>query len=232
MNLLALSFPPQILADQLSRTLARLVLAAFLGGLVGLERELKHRPAGLRTNMFICFGAAMFTVISVELGGANDATRIASQIIPGIGFIGAGSILRDRGGVTGLTTAATVFVVAAIGMAVGGGLYLPAVFATVLILLALLLLGWFERKFSLKPLMMDYIIVTRKPTEVVVSEINKALEEQNRQLSGMRISRVDEKERITFSVAATRNEHKELMECLRQSEDLRNFKAEPGIEIV
>jgi putative Mg2+ transporter-C (MgtC) family protein len=121
--------------------------------------------------------------------------------------------------------------VAAIGMAVGGGLYLPAVFATVLILLALLLLGWFERKFSLKPLMMDYTVVTRKPTEMVVSEINRALEEQNRQLSGMRISRLDDKERITFSVAATRNEHKELMECLRQSEDLRNFKTEPGIEI-
>jgi putative Mg2+ transporter-C (MgtC) family protein len=231
MKLLALSFIPQLLADLLSRTVARLTLAAFLGGLIGLERELKHRPAGLRTNMFICFGAAMFTVISLELGGANDATRIASQIIPGIGFIGAGSILRDKGGVTGLTTAATVFVVASIGMAVGGGLYLPAVFATVLILLALLILGGIERKFSLKPVMMDYIVVTHKAADVAVSEINKVLEDQNKQLSGMRIARLGERERITFSVAATRNEHRELMECLRQSEDLQSFKTEPGIEI-
>src|SRR5215468_9553721 len=115
---------PHFSLDELfSKTLARLMLAAVLGGIIGLERELKRRPAGLRTNMFICFGAAMFTILSMELAQGNEATRIASQIIPGIGFIGAGSILREKGGVTGLTTAATIFVVAAIGMAIGGGLY-------------------------------------------------------------------------------------------------------------
>src|SRR5215472_17611147 len=158
-HLLLLLFLPQLLADLLSKTLVQLTLAAILGGIIGLERELKHRAAGLRTNMFICFGAAMFTMLSRELGGANDATRIASQIIPGIGFIGAGSILRDKGGVTGLTTAATLFVVASIGMACGGGLYLPAVFATVLLLLALLILGGLESKLNLKPVMMQYTIV-------------------------------------------------------------------------
>src|SRR5262245_65811207 len=101
------------LEELFSKTLARLLLAAVLGGIIGLERELKHRPAGLRTNMFMCFGSAMFTVISLELGAPSDPTRIAAQVITGIGFIGAGSILRARGGVTGLTTAATIFVVAA-----------------------------------------------------------------------------------------------------------------------
>jgi len=181
--------------------------------------------------MFICFGAAMFTVISLELGGANDATRIASQIIPGIGFIGAGSILRDKGGVTGLTTAATIFVVASIGMASGGGLYLPAVFATGLLLLALLILGALEGKLNLKPIMMQYVIVSDRAPDVIVEEINKALEEQNRELSSMRLSKSDGKERIIFSVSATRNEHKELLDCLRQSEDLRSVRTEPGIEI-
>jgi len=231
MKHLFLLFLPQIFADLLSRTLVRLTLAAILGGIIGLERELKHRPAGLRTNMFICFGAAMFTVISLELGGANDATRIASQIIPGIGFIGAGSILRDKGGVTGLTTAATIFVVASIGMACGGGLYLLAIFATVLLLLALLILGALEGQLNLKPLMMEYVIVSDKSPDVIVSEINKALEEQSRELSSMRLIKLDGKEKIAFSVAATRNEHKELLDCLRQSEDLRNLKTEPGIEI-
>src|ERR1035438_9738778 len=79
----------------LSSTLARLVLAAILGGIIGLERQIRHKPAGLRTNMFICFGAAMFTVLSKQLaGGESDSARIAAQIIPGIGFIGAGSIPR------------------------------------------------------------------------------------------------------------------------------------------
>src|SRR2546430_3033637 len=128
----------------LSSNLVRLLLAACLGGAIGLERELRHKPAGLRTNMFICFGAAMFTLLSTQLAGefSGDHTRIAAQIIPGIGFIGAGSILHSRGSVTGLTTAATLFVVASIGMATGGGFYLEAIFATILILLALRMLGW------------------------------------------------------------------------------------------
>src|SRR5947209_115759 len=159
--------PHVSLAALLSKTLLRLVLAAFLGGVVGLERELKRRPAGLRTNMFICFGAAMFTILSEELAGefAGDHTRIAAQIIPGIGFIGAGSILHSKNGVSGLTTAATLFVVASIGMACGGGLYLPAIFATLLILLALLVLGSMERWLNLKPLLINYTVVSENSSE-------------------------------------------------------------------
>jgi putative Mg2+ transporter-C (MgtC) family protein len=124
MNLLNLALPHINMEDLLSKTIVRLTLAAVLGGIIGLERELKRKPAGLRTNIFICFGSAMFTILSTELAGAfgiGDHTRIAAQIIPGIGFIGAGSILHDKAGVSGITTAATIFVVASIGMAAGGG---------------------------------------------------------------------------------------------------------------
>lgn len=230
MRYLLLLFLPQVLANLLQKTLVRLTLAAFLGGVIGLERELKRRPAGLRTNMFICFGAAMYTVLSYELAPPNDAVRIAAQIIPGIGFIGAGSILREKGGVTGLTTAATIFVVASIGMAAGGGQYLLAIFATVLLFVALEVLGGVERRFDLKPLMRNYIIVSEKDAEVIVGEINTVLEEQDKTLSGLRINRINGKEKVIFSVSATRTEHKELMDCLRQSDDLRNFDTTPGIE--
>src|SRR5207253_10908517 len=100
----------QEMAVVLSSTILRLIVAAILGGIIGLERELHHKPAGLRTNMFICFGAAMFTILSDQLAMEHpgDHTRIAAQIIPGIGFIGAGSILHSRGSVTGLTTAAKI----------------------------------------------------------------------------------------------------------------------------
>src|SRR5246127_5903739 len=123
----------------LSSTIMPLLGAAILGGIIGLERQLRHKPAGLRTNLFICFGAAMFTVLSNQLAGSmgGDHTRVAAQIIPGIGFIGAGTILHARGFVVGLTTAATLFVVASVGMGAGGGLYITAVFATGLILIAL-----------------------------------------------------------------------------------------------
>jgi putative Mg2+ transporter-C (MgtC) family protein len=219
------------MGELFGKMIARLVLAAVLGGIIGLERELKHRPAGLRTNMFICFGSAMFTVLSIELGGPSDSTRIAAQIIAGIGFIGAGSILRDKGGVTGLTTAATIFVVASIGMACGGGLYMLAVFATILMFLALLVLGWMERRFNLKPLLMNYTIVTDKSPQEILEEINKVLEEQSKQLSGMRLSRGDGKERIVFSVGATRTEHHDLLNSLRQSSGLSGVEATAGPEI-
>ena len=136
----------------LSSTMLRLVVAAVLGGVIGLERQLRKKPAGLRTNMFICFGSAMFTIMSDQLASTygGDHTRVAAQIIPGIGFIGAGSILHAKGSVTGLTTAATLFVVASVGMAVGGGLYITAVFATLMILAALALLGRLEQSFELK----------------------------------------------------------------------------------
>src|SRR5215472_1057457 len=142
----------------ISSTLLRLLIAAILGGIIGLERQLRHKPAGLRTNIFICFGAAMFTVLSNQLAGSmgGDHTRVAAQIIPGIGFIGAGSILHSRGSVLGLTTAATLFVVASVGMAAGGGLYITAIFATLVILIALALLGRLEHHYAMKSMLVTY----------------------------------------------------------------------------
>jgi putative Mg2+ transporter-C (MgtC) family protein len=229
-----LLFLPHVsLSNLLSHTIARLTLAAVLGGIIGMERELKRRPAGLRTNMFICFGSAMFTILSSSLAGefGGDHTRIAAQIIPGIGFIGAGSILHAKGSVSGLTTAATLFVVASIGMACGGGLFLDAIFATLLIFIGLQVLGWLERRFSLKPLLMSYSIVTEKSADEVVEAVNAVLENLGKIMDGMRLSKTNGKERIVFSVAGTRNEQKELMDSLRQSDILRNFEATPGVEV-
>jgi len=205
-------------AEVLSSTLVRLILAALLGGVIGLERELSHKPAGLRTNMFICFGAAMFTVLSVQLAGAfvGDHTRIAAQIIPGIGFLGAGSILHSRGGVQGLTTAATLFVVAAIGMAAGGGFYLEAIFATILILIALNLLGWFEARFSLKPQVMRYEALGVK-AEDSIGEINRILDEEHHITESVQISVLDGGYRVYFTVDATRAEHEAVLQKLRES---------------
>jgi len=138
--------------DLTATTILKLLLAAVLGGLVGLEREFRHKPAGLRTNMFICVGSTLFTILSEQLANrtGGDPTRITAQLITGIGFIGAGSIIRARGSVIGLTTAATIFVVASIGVAVGGGYYWTAIFMSLLILVALSFLGWLERRFHVK----------------------------------------------------------------------------------
>jgi putative Mg2+ transporter-C (MgtC) family protein len=202
----------------LMQTVVRLVLAGILGGAIGMEREFKRKPAGLRTNMFICIGAALFTLLSDELAGhwGGDHTRIAAQIIPGIGFIGAGSILQSRGSVTGLTTAATLFVVASIGMAVGGGLYAPAVFATIIVGLALLLLGWFEESFGLKPRAMVYEVFGQQ-TEEMLAALNSILDSHHHKMQTVQVGRANGDYRVIFSVDATKGEHDEIFKEIRTS---------------
>jgi len=198
-------------------SVTRLVLAAILGGLIGLEREFKHRAAGLRTNMFICFGAALFTVLSRGLAAApSDYTRIAAQIIPGIGFIGAGSILHTRGLTTGLTTAATLFVVASVGMAAGGGLYLTAMFATGLVLLALFVLGHMEETFNLKLLMTSYE-VTGASIEEISNEVNRILEGYHRLMKNICSGNTGQHIRMQFDVEGCNREQKELLQQLKAS---------------
>lgn len=137
----------------LSSSFVRLAVAALCGAAVGLERDLHRRPAGLRTSMFVCMGSALFTILSGEIArafGDPSGTRIVSNLIPGIGFLGAGAIIRERGGVTGLTTAATIFVLAGIGMAIGAGLYAVGLFSTAIVLFGLIVLAWVERRLDIK----------------------------------------------------------------------------------
>ena len=161
----------------------RLLLAAALGGIVGLEREIRRKPAGLRTNMFICMGSALFTLLSEEIAerfGNPSHTRIVSNLIPGIGFIGAGAIIRERGTVVGLTTAATIFVVASIGMAVGAGLIATAVFSAAVVLVTLVLLGWVEDRFSLKTRLTTFRLTTAR--------LEEAMAGATKVLTGMKVA--------------------------------------------
>lgn len=127
-----------------------MVLAVVLGGAVGLEREISGKPAGLRTNILICVGAALLTHLSVAITSiperVGDPSRLAAMIVSGIGFIGAGTIMQARGTVTGLTSAATIWVVAAIGIAVGARLYIEAVGTCALVTLVLAGLGSLEHR--------------------------------------------------------------------------------------
>jgi len=125
--------------------LLQLGLATLLGGAIGLERELGGKPAGLRTNILICIGSALYTQLSLAMVPAgSDASRVAGQIVTGVGFIGAGTILHARGAVVGLTSAATIWVVAAIGIALGAGHYAEALLATLVVLVVLQGLGRIE----------------------------------------------------------------------------------------
>ena len=113
----------------------QLLLAIALGGVIGFEREIKHRPAGLRTHMLVSLGAAIFTIISISF--TTDPVRIAAAIVTGIGFLGAGSIISTRGQMHGITTAATLWIVASIGLCVGVGQYWIAIIGTILVFVIL-----------------------------------------------------------------------------------------------
>ncbi len=150
----------------------RLTVAAALGAIIGIEREVRRRPAGIRTSLFVCLATALFTILSGEIAhhlGDTGSTRIASNIVQGIGFLGAGAILRESGGVVGLTTAATILVEAAIGMAAGGGLYGVAVYSTGLVLFGLIVIGWAADRLNLKRRIMLFRITTSHADSVVNS---------------------------------------------------------------
>ncbi len=193
----------------------KLLLAATLGGLIGLEREIHRKPAGLRTNMFMCLGSALFTILSahVVMGTGHDPGRISAQIITGIGFIGAGAIIRDRGSVVGLTTAATIFVVASIGMAVGMGLYATASFTTIVILLALSILGWAEKRLSLKTRPVAFRLTTSN-LEAVMSGANRALTELKILMQHFQVYRVGQDFVMEFDADISHTQQQAILERL------------------
>lgn len=137
-------------------TIVKLIISVLLGSSIGLEREISSKPAGFRTNVLICIGSTLFTILSIKMsflfGGFHtaDPTRIAAQIVTGIGFIGAGTVLRSQGSVHGLTSAATIWAVSAIGMAIGIGEIHLAVFATAIIVIVLIIFGWIENLLNIR----------------------------------------------------------------------------------
>ncbi|MBZ5695051.1 MAG: MgtC/SapB family protein [Acidobacteriia bacterium] len=190
----------------------RLLLAAVLGGVVGLERELSHKPAGIRTNMLICLGAALFTIISYEMASSfgGDHTRIAAQIIPGIGFIGAGVVIRERGTVIGITSAATIFVVASIGMAVGSSLYVTGIFATLVLLASLVVIGNLEQRLGLHLQLVNFR-VTAAASADIVERVRRVVDEMGIQTRTWSTRRNDEGLVVEFQAEITVPQERDLV---------------------
>lgn len=156
----------------------RLVLSAILGGAVGYQREASDRPAGFRTHILVAVGAALFTLVSFypfDGSGrtATDPTRIAAQVVTGIGFLGAGTIIRRENVVIGLTTAASLWAVAAVGVAAGVGYYSAAVGGTAIILATLTLLKQFERRFMLSAEVMSIFVLATGGGEVLAEAVRR-----------------------------------------------------------
>jgi putative Mg2+ transporter-C (MgtC) family protein len=189
----------------------RLLVACLLGGLVGLERELNRKAAGVRTNLLICMGSAFFTLLSAVLAGdANpDKGRVASNIVQGIGFLGAGLILHNRSRVSGLTSAACVFVVASIGMACGAGLYMAAMVAALIVIVALRLIGFLERGANLKVFSLIYEARSDDQTPMLESILD-AMDKAGERLTGIERDTIGDVQRVSFPLTATQKQHERL----------------------
>ncbi len=201
--------------------IGRLLLACLLGAMIGLQREIRRKSAGVRTNLLICMGAAFFTLLSAVLAGDSaNKGQVASNIVQGIGFLGAGVILHNRSRVSGLTSAASIWVVASVGMACGAGLYGAAAIAAVLVVLSLELVGFLERRGNLKGYPLVYEARGHDQTMLLTSILD-AMDKAGERLCNLERDAIGELQRVSFGVTATKRRHERLEAKLR---------TEPAIE--
>jgi len=191
--------------------ISRLLTASVLGGLIGLEREVKRRSAGVRTNLLICLGAAFFTLLSAVLAGdaSPNKGQVASNIVQGIGFLGAGLIIHNRSRISGLTSAASVWVVASIGMACGAGLLAAAAIATVIVIIALEVVGFLERRASIKIYSLIYEARGSDQTAMLHCILD-AMDKAGEQLGDFAANAIGDLQRVTFTITATKKQHERL----------------------
>jgi putative Mg2+ transporter-C (MgtC) family protein len=213
----------------LSTVTYRLLWAALLGSLIGVERSVRKRPAGMRTSLCVCLGSALFTILSLEIAkatGDTSTTRIASNIVQGIGFLGAGVIMRERGSVVGLTTAATIFIEAAIGMGAGGGLYRVSGAAALLVIAALSGLIYVEDALKLKCRYMLFRIATISSVDMV-PQVHRIFKDLNIKLDNFQVNVTGEKHIIQFDADVTQYQQDKVLSAItRPGVSLEMFPVE------
>lgn len=213
----------------------RILLGAVLGAVIGLERERQDQPAGLRTHMILVIGATLAMVLSVNLGylyarpgTPADPARLAAQVISGIGFLGAGAILRYGFTVKGLTTATSLWTMAIVGMAVGAGYYLIGVVTTALMLIVLAVLNVLEKRF-VRTSVSRFISIEANYNKGVVKSVRHTVQEFSDSLASFTIQKHIKNKRLRMQVVARISRDQtleELIEALSDIEGVRNLKVE------
>lgn len=213
----------------------KVIYAILCGGVIGLERELKHKAAGIKTNILICVGSMLFTVVSVliarktSVGDPNpvyygDPARVAAQIVSGIGFLGGGAIIQARGTVLGLTTAATIWVVAAIGMTVGLGFHGLALGASVLTVSILVGASFFEDRVLGRNLVFQTELTVFDPDGTVRQEIKKLLSYNDLSLEGFDVNSRGKEDILLIRYLGHRKDQKKFVLSLWATQGVKQIK--------
>ncbi len=204
----------------LGTVLGKLFISAILGGVIGWERHKRGRPAGLRTHLLVCIGVTLMMLVSEHIflkyqGYKNDSilridpARIAAQVVTGIGFLGAGTIMRSRASIRGLTTAASLWVVAGIGLAVGSGFILPAIFTTVIAIAILILNALVEKKLKRNKYRTIKMLITGQ--EHFLDDITQVLEKNSVKLQNYKFKKNIHKNEIEYDLDVKYNDEKTLL---------------------
>jgi len=195
----------------------KLLVAVVCGGAIGFEREMSRKPAGLRTNVLICVGAALFMIVSRHIGGGapyTDPARLVAQVVTGIGFIGAGVILQARGSISGLTTAATIFVVSAVGITIGEGMFTVGLMTTLLIIVVLVLLRRVEGGFVRRRRLFHYLLKTTDAPQAL-ARLFDLLESEGLRMDDFSVKDMSEgRYELRFAVITSLKENSRLMKLL------------------
>ena len=201
--------------------LLRLLVASAIGGLVGIERDVKGKPSGMRTNILMCVGSCLVMILSIEVahdaGPPADPGRIAAQVVTGVGFIGAGMILRSRVSVTGLTSAATIWFVAGIGLVVGYGDFLLAGAAAVLVILTLTGLGRVEKRFET---LRQLHILRLKVTANSLGRVRSVLVDNRVTPDDISVTRTDDGIEVSVQYVGVDRKHFALIAALKSIDDV------------
>lgn len=206
----------------------KLLLAIGLGGLVGLERELSQKPAGLRTNILICLGSTMMMILSqLSLQGSNssgETMRVAAGVITGIGFIGAGTIIQSQGIVHGLTTASTIWAVSGLGLVIGAGYHAIAVIYTIIVLVTLISFRQLENKL-LKKSVTRYELKIKQSRDFL-GQLKRLALHQGVRLADLALKREGEFSRVTFTVVGAEEKELQFHQSLSDLGDVLEVKVE------
>ena len=207
-----------------------MVLAAVLGGIIGLQRELSHKEGGLKVNILIAIGSALLTVLSIKLTGGGDvqtaaASPMTGHIITALGLLGAAVIIKERFAIQGVSTAAIIWSVGAVGITVGSGFYLSAFGVTIFILLVLTLLKHLSPVLEKQGKVYAYLISTEENAAVVI-EIKKIIMDLGIQYINSRLRKVREGYEIEIAVATSQTKNKNFIERLMQIPDVKEITSE------
>jgi putative Mg2+ transporter-C (MgtC) family protein len=201
----------------------RVLLAILVGGLIGMERELRDKAAGFRTMILICTGANLFTTFSIGIADNSDPARIAAQIVSGIGFLGAGVIIQQSGQIKGLTTASTIWLVAALGMGIGAGYWDFVLYATVIILVVLWGFPLLERLLESVSEVQTYeITIPNDPT--IYARVDDLWEEYNLKVFSRKINKEGNERVCTWRVVGKPVNHRAVLAILLNNADVRRLK--------